>query len=422
MSTHVISPDFCPKGAMIFEESVALYRDGATATATSNSSTAYLTLTNDRRLHWESSGSDDTTTETITVTLPSATAISSIFLFGHNFKEYNLTGNSGAVNFENAVGINGEVPRLVEQVTNGTFTAWTADDPDNWSVATESAGNYEVTEVANGARFFTNGTYFEVGQDSVFTVGKKYEITLVISNFSGFGIAVNERAGALLGTPTLIGNITSNGTWTFTLNSAAKPALNIARLFGGATDLVIESVSVREIPATISEDDYSRTTSYYSFDEVTVTTIEINCTKTQTVDAEKQLTSFLATELLGQYQFYPNVTSVAIDRNEKSSKVLSEKQLVQKGFKTRRFDLNLAKYLTQADVTLTELLHDKEENFYVWLCGSLEGTTYFKPSMQPFELDDLITMQTIGNINNRYPNNYYKGGVNTTLKLREVVG
>jgi len=35
----------------------------------------------------------------------------------------------------------------VELVTNGAFTNWTGDDPDNWTVTNEDANNY-ITEVA----------------------------------------------------------------------------------------------------------------------------------------------------------------------------------------------------------------------------------------------------------------------------------
>jgi len=96
-------------GQMKFlEPSMALLKNGATATASSNTAAAKYMLTMNRYIGWTSSGSDDTTTETITITLPSAKTVSSLFLLGINFKEFTVK-KQGAADFTNVTGISGEL-------------------------------------------------------------------------------------------------------------------------------------------------------------------------------------------------------------------------------------------------------------------------------------------------------------------------
>lgn len=45
-----------------------------------------------------------------------------------------------------------------ELVTNGDFSAWTGDDPDNWTVGGEVGSDPMVTETVNGARFYASAT------------------------------------------------------------------------------------------------------------------------------------------------------------------------------------------------------------------------------------------------------------------------
>ncbi len=261
------------EGIKFFEESVCLFRDGATITATSNNTNAKVVLTNDRRLRWESIGSDDTTTETLEITFSGSETINRIYLAGNNFLSYNI----------------------------------------------------------------------------------KYD-----------------NAGWVTITPT--------------------------------TSFNEEGVI------------------YYEFADITTTKLQINCTTTQVADEEKTLTTALAMAEVGQFNLFPDIKSVKIDRNETKKKTLNEKYLVQKGFKTRAFSIGFPAYSEQDDLELMTSLFEREEPFYVWLCGGKYGATYFKPIIEPFTLDDMITMQTRDSLSNKYKNNYYKGGINTTLKLVEVVG
>jgi hypothetical protein len=61
-------------------------------------------------------------------------------------------------------------------VTNGDFSAWTGDDPDNWTVSAEDANNY-ITQNGNAAQIISDGVGFiQMGQTAILSVGKKYKV------------------------------------------------------------------------------------------------------------------------------------------------------------------------------------------------------------------------------------------------------
>jgi hypothetical protein len=93
-------------GAKFFDTIKNLSKDGATVVASSGDATSDRILDRNKVSIWKSVGTDDTTTETITITLPSATSITRLFLIGHNWKQYTVKHDS-ATDFTNVVGLDG---------------------------------------------------------------------------------------------------------------------------------------------------------------------------------------------------------------------------------------------------------------------------------------------------------------------------
>lgn len=102
-------------GIKFFDRSKSFAADGATATASSNSESAKNILSGNYFVNWASSGSDDTTTETITITFNEAT-IDRIFLIDHNLKEYSIKYDvSGTpTDFTNVIGLDGAKANISE--------------------------------------------------------------------------------------------------------------------------------------------------------------------------------------------------------------------------------------------------------------------------------------------------------------------
>lgn len=175
--------------------------------------------------------------------------------------------------------------------------------------------------------------------------------------------------------------------------------------------------------ALISETTFVDDTAYYEFTPVTTTSIQITVTKTQVANAEKYINQIIFTESLGTLVGYPQITGVEIDRNIRKKDMLSGKVLIQKSEESAKIDLNFANYPASlsADIDLIFSLHDKEENFMIWLCGGRRGTNYFKKQIRGFRLKDVYTVQLTKTLKAHYSNNIYKNTVNFTATFEEAV-
>lgn len=113
-------------GIKFFERSSALFRDGATATATTNSASANNILTNRQLVYYQSIGSDDTTTETITITYPLVVTIDRLLLNRINFKQFDVKYYNGSVyvHFTSVVGIDGTLGSGISETAFADETAY----------------------------------------------------------------------------------------------------------------------------------------------------------------------------------------------------------------------------------------------------------------------------------------------------------
>ena len=93
-------------GMSFYKRNKASFEDGSTAVASTGSAEASLILGTNKIFLWSSVGSNDTITETITITMPAAVAINRIFLADHNWKEFTIKFDGGT-DFTTVVGIDG---------------------------------------------------------------------------------------------------------------------------------------------------------------------------------------------------------------------------------------------------------------------------------------------------------------------------
>jgi hypothetical protein len=104
-------------GIKFFKQSKALFVNDGTAVASTNTEAAKNVLSSNKFIRWTSSGSDDTTTETITITFPSAT-IDRVFLIDTNFKEFTIKYDVGGTptDFTDVLGLDGSQSVIAETV------------------------------------------------------------------------------------------------------------------------------------------------------------------------------------------------------------------------------------------------------------------------------------------------------------------
>lgn len=99
-------------GIKFFNQSVCLAANGATGASTpsNGSSTALYCLDRNPWTYWYTSGSNDATTEVLTITFPSSVPITRLLLLDHNFKHYAvkyLSSGGAWTDFTSAVGLDG---------------------------------------------------------------------------------------------------------------------------------------------------------------------------------------------------------------------------------------------------------------------------------------------------------------------------
>lgn len=175
----------------------------------------------------------------------------------------------------------------------------------------------------------------------------------------------------------------------------------------------------------ISESTYSRSDSYYEFDSVSVTTINIAVTTTQTANEEKYLRKLKITTEYGTLQGYPKLDSLKVDKGLIVDEMLSRRSIIEKQFDVFAMEISFENYPVTAtyrvDLELIMTLFDLDEPFYIWLCGGRSGTDYFRHTIRGFRLQDLILVDFASNIEQSYKSNIYINPVNLSFDLKETV-
>lgn len=161
-------------GIKFFDDSLCLYDNGATAVASTGTAVQNNILDKLNYTYWTSVSSNDATTETLTISFPSAT-FTRILLLDHNWKEYTLKYWNGAAyaHFSSVVGLDGSKANASET----TF----ADAASYYEVASVTTTSIQITVLKTQT-----------------TNAEKYLATLLLTNelgtFTGYpGVSVSHN-------------------------------------------------------------------------------------------------------------------------------------------------------------------------------------------------------------------------------------
>jgi len=139
-------------GISFFKDSKAYFKNGVAATASSNDGIIKNVLANNLFIGWFSDGSDDTTTEIITITIPSKVDLDRLFMIGHNWKEFTVKYHDGIsfVDFTTVIGLKGALGGGITETIFDIDTAYYEFD----SVNTDQIQiTITKTQVANEEKF-----------------------------------------------------------------------------------------------------------------------------------------------------------------------------------------------------------------------------------------------------------------------------
>jgi hypothetical protein len=176
-------------GIKVFSESRALARNGASCIASTGSTAQDFILNFDKNFAWSSVGSDDSTTETLTITLPETTAITRLYLTGINWRQFKITYNSG-LEFTNVTTLDKSGLPSIFEFSGDKSTAYFEFDTVN--IQTIEITIYNTIE---------NEPYFDgVGNDAYFTTSSALSTIMCdpdsATNPCEFSIRVRFNSGA----------------------------------------------------------------------------------------------------------------------------------------------------------------------------------------------------------------------------------
>jgi len=177
----------------------------------------------------------------------------------------------------------------------------------------------------------------------------------------------------------------------------------------------------------ITETTYDKDTAYYEFTPVTTTKVRIRATKTQVVDDEKILRSFIGTEEIGTLQGWPDIKN-AFSRNAKTKKAVSGKYAIMKSYDIlSRMRVRFKVNPYQNDQNIVEELYDRDFPFLVWPTGGAFGAAeycadgWFKLQQKGWALSDVYQVQTDGALATNFLKNVYIAGTIFSMSLRESI-
>ena len=130
-----------------------------------------------------------------------------------------------------------------ELVTNGDFSAWTGDNPDNWLImGTENANNF-ITESPSGSmRLVSDGSLMGIRQANLYTIGRLYKNTAQVDALTGKAYIGSYRI------PRWDTEIPSTGAFVaYGTSGAEDDLLAIARVAGNSCDLTLSEISSKQV-------------------------------------------------------------------------------------------------------------------------------------------------------------------------------
>tara|TARA_R100001509_G_scaffold165036_1_gene144830 strand:+ start:4531 stop:5373 length:843 start_codon:yes stop_codon:yes gene_type:complete len=161
----------------------------------------------------------------------------------------------------------------------------------------------------------------------------------------------------------------------------------------------------------ITETTFSQDSSYYEFDSVTTTSIQIACLSTQTTNAEKYLSQAIGTSEIGTFVGYPQVSKIDLSRNTRSKKTLSGRYSVQKSQQTIGYSIKFRNYpsstVYNVDIDLALTLFESEDPFLIYPCGGRYESKHFSYQLPGFRLKDCILSQIRKSYSLKYVKNIY---------------
>lgn len=152
---------------------------------------------------------------------------------------------------------------------------------------------------------------------------------------------------------------------------------------------------------------------------VNTSKLQLIITAAFTLNADKKMTQFIATETLGELNCQP-VLSPKIDRSRKTTNFLSGKAFIPKSVASYELKIAMAGIVNESDLDLAEVLFASYEDFLVWPSGGTITQFTVGGVRQSYGLQDIYLMNMATEYFPTYGEGRWLNGVPINFSLQEV--
>ncbi len=392
-------------GIKFFDKSINLAADGTTIVGSTGDGSSASAIDRNKLSKWRSSGSDDTTTETLTLTLPTSTSFDRLLLLDHNFLDFNVQYSDTTLF---TISVTQQGTGGLPEITDVTVPSGATMPP---------AASFDIFSAADATGYYV---WFDKNNTSI-DPAKAGKTGIEVDFIEGDSDSDIAAAAATA--------ITAIGDFGATSLGAVITITNAAN--GVTTDATEEEFKNFDsvlgldasIPAGIIETAFADDTAYYEFDSVTSDKLRIQILKTQVVDDEKNINQIIMTTEKGTLVGFPEIIT-PLRRNSSIRQLLDGRVSVSKSEETFNYSLNFSGYPAQTDfipdVDLMNTLFDGEDTFIIWPCGGRRGSLFFNTTLRGFRLKDAIQSQIINDpFEPSYVRGIYVAPINLNVEMRE---
>jgi len=147
--------------------------------------------------------------------------------------------------------------------------------------------------------------------------------------------------------------------------------------------------------------------------------LKITITATKVANSDKRIARIVVTKKLGQFSYWPKISSTVIDQGKSLRKTLSGKAALLRTVGAFRCKISLEHWRNTDDLELIEALYRQVVGFEMWLGGGDE--TQFFYAAEGYRSKDLYLVGLVNDWSPNLKNGIYLNGIPVELELAEVV-
>ena len=162
---------------------------------------------------------------------------------------------------------------------------------------------------------------------------------------------------------------------------------------------------------------------YLEFDPIEVISLNLSFSNTIIPNERKYIRQVIATNEIGVFEGYPEIQSFNEEPNVITHRASTGVKNIIKQIRTiDSFNLRFRTYPVESDIALSDKLFGwNEKSFTLWPCGGGYGSDHFLFEKEGWRLQDIYNVSINGMKSHRWWRSFYKSGINTSLRLVEVI-